>query len=186
MGFLHSRGWFAKVREQDAAAGIFVSAALSIAFGVVAVIVDITVGFPQEINVPIPQSLLFYPAIAFVVEVVFHLAPLALAAGVLPMIAKHLPFGAATRSAEKWNLQFNGRMIVIVALLEPIFHLGVAASGQSFSRLDIFVGMHVFVFNIVQLTVFGRYGFLAMIALRIFYYLLWHVAWGHVRLELLF
>jgi hypothetical protein len=42
------------------------------------------------------------------------------------------------------------------------------------------------VINLVQLTLFRRYDFLTMYAFRLVYYLVWHVAWGHLRLQVLF
>lgn len=42
------------------------------------------------------------------------------------------------------------------------------------------------VLNILQLYVFKRYDFVAMISLRLVYYLYWHFIWGYSRLQLLF
>jgi hypothetical protein len=48
------------------------------------------------------------------------------------------------------------------------------------------VGVHIYVFNALQLYVFKRYDFLSMYAFRLVYYLHWHVVWGYMRLQLLF
>jgi hypothetical protein len=49
-----------------------------------------------------------------------------------------------------------------------------------------FVGAHVWLINIAQLLVFRRYGFVPMYSLRLAYYLIWHIIWGHARLRLMF
>jgi hypothetical protein len=59
--------------------GVGVSAAIATLFGVWQICADLLVTrFPKDINVPSPQSWLFYPAIGYVVEVFFHALPLAL------------------------------------------------------------------------------------------------------------
>ena len=40
--------------------------------------------------------------------------------------------------------------------------------------------------ELCQLLIFKRCDFVTMYALRLAYYDIWHLAWGHVRLELLF
>jgi hypothetical protein len=49
-----------------------------------------------------------------------------------------------------------------------------------------YVFLNVWVINMVQLALFKRYDFVSMYAFRLMYYLLWHIAWGHARLGLLF
>ena len=50
----------------------------------------------------------------------------------------------------------------------------------------IVVWMNLFSFNVLQLFVFTRYDFVSMYALRLVYYLFWHVIWGSLRLEIIF
>jgi hypothetical protein len=48
------------------------------------------------------------------------------------------------------------------------------------------VGVHVFAINVTQLLLFWRLGFWPMLTFRLTYYALWHIAWGEVRLAVLF
>ena len=48
------------------------------------------------------------------------------------------------------------------------------------------VWINLFLFNIYQLRAFKNYGFISMYVCRIFYYLIWHILWGHFRLDVLF
>ena len=41
-------------------------------------VVDLLVIFPVDMNILFPQSISYYPALGFVVEVIFHLAPLSI------------------------------------------------------------------------------------------------------------
>ena len=59
--FLHSRGWF-KIYTSSSVRGVGVSAVIATLFGAWQVCADLLVTrFPKDINVPPPQSLLFYP-----------------------------------------------------------------------------------------------------------------------------
>jgi len=124
--------------------------------------------FPRDINVPPPQSLLFYPAMAYVVEVVFHALPLALLLALL------------RRSPQRANTGIViGLCITFVSSLEPVLvHLRTGASA--------YVGAFVFVFTLVELYVFRRYDFISMYAFRLVFYMWWHITWGYVRLRWLF
>ena len=51
------------------------------------IIADFFIRYPEDINVPVPEALLFYPAVGFVAEIAFHVLPLALLLFVLaPLI----------------------------------------------------------------------------------------------------
>ena len=166
LAFLQSRGWF-EICGSRSARGAGVSAALSTLFGVWQVCADVLVTrFPKDINVPPPHSLLFYPVMAYVVEVVFHALPLALLLALLG------------RSTRKTNTAIvTWLCIVFASSLEPVLvHLRAGSS--------VYVGAFVFVFTLVELDVFRRYDFISMYAFRLVFYLWWHIAWGYVRLRL--
>jgi len=92
LGFLQSRGWF-EIDDGDRVwKGVSVAATLATFLAIPVILVDLTVGFPRDLNIPAPRSLLFYPAMAFVAEVVFHAIPLGLLLGALGMF--HRPRSA--------------------------------------------------------------------------------------------
>lgn len=136
------------------------------------IIVDVMGGFPAELNVRFPQSLLFYPSLALVAESVFHLVPLALLASIWKVTRFEL---------------HPTRVLAIgaVALIEPMLQVAFFA-GQSSLETNVFLGLYVLAFNLLALEIFRRSGFLALFALRLGYYFIWHIAWGHLRLPLLF
>jgi hypothetical protein len=75
LSLLLRRGWFA-IFEREHIRWLWRSAALGALFALATVVLDLQVVFPADLNVALPAALLFYPAIGFVVEVVFHLLPL--------------------------------------------------------------------------------------------------------------
>lgn len=168
--FLKTRGWF-EIYTSPSLRGIRVAAIIATLFGIEVVIAESTKIFrmPADMNVLPPWSLLFYPVIAYVVEVVFHLVPLLLLLVVLSTLFKN-------RSALVWLC------ILLVSLLEP----GYQVSGMPFSWAGAYIALHVFAINFFQLYLFRRYDFMTMYALRVIYYLYWHILWGYLRLELLF
>lgn len=173
LGFLQSRGWFEIYLAKESRRGIYHATLLAALFVVPAILVDVFFRFPRDINVPAPQSLLFYPAVGYVAEVVFHALPLAALLGALG--------GVAAKSGRNRLLWLSA---VLVSLIEPVFQLSVVP-GPLVWR-DGYVGAHVFAFNLVELHIFRRYGFVSMYSCRLVYYLLWHVVWGDVRLRVLF
>ena len=156
------RSEFITSKRRKTRLGQFV--ALSLAFAAIAITVDLLHPFPETINARVPQSLLFYPAIAMVAETVFRLVPAAL----VFTFTRHLP---AT--------------IVIAALTEPAFQLTVGWTGAPHWS-DAITALNIFAISLTQLILLRRHGFAAMLGLRLAYYLWWHVLWGEARLALLF
>lgn len=137
-----------------------------IAFTLSAIGADIVWRFARDLNVAPPWSLLFYPAMGFSVEVAFHAAPLALIGAI------------AKSSTTMWPAA-----ILAVSAIEPLFQVRAATA---IDALTLFVAAQVFAFNVFELMVFRRFGFTPMYALRLGYYLGWHVLWGAARVAILF
>jgi hypothetical protein len=129
---------------------------------------DLVLRFPEDTNVAVPDALRFYPAIAVFVESTLHLAPIAVLVALLgPPTGLDVTF---------W------RIAIPVALIEAVLQAAYAMSiGTS-----TFSAIHLTVFGVVQVWMFWRFGFVWMLGFRLAYYAMWHVAWGAVRLELLF
>ena len=167
----------------DVGRGVARSGGLAAFFGAVIIGVDLAIVYPADVNVPFPQSVVFYPVIGFMVEVLFHVLPLCLLLTVVPALT-----GSGRSATVVWT------SLITVALLEPAFQTWTAASGApvvggpyAYASWTVFVdGLHVFAINLSQLAIFKRYDFISMYALRVVYYGIWHIAWGHARLELFF
>lgn len=159
---LHRAGWAGRLRwpqNRMAIAG-FLGAALALSF--LTSLMDIALGFPRDINVPWPQAVLFYPAIGLVAEIMLALVPLTLCVVILRLIPR---FGASPLGI--------GICIALAALVEPLFQVAGALRDGALSALDIYVVIALFVFGVLQLLAFRRFGFLAMYAMRLVYYLWW-------------
>lgn len=138
------------------------------AFTVAAIGADVVFRYAEDTNVGLPHALRFYPAVAVFAELAFHVLPLALLGTVLGMPVRV--------DADFW------RLAVLVALIEAALQAGFAPSMGT----AVFSALHLLVFGVVQVWLFWRFGFVWMLAFRLAYYTLWHVAWGVARLELLF
>lgn len=149
------------------AAARFIAVAAPV-FASTAIAADVVLRYPEDTNVPMPDALRFYPAIAVVVEVALHVVPVAVLGTLLGMPAQV--------DATFW------RLAVPVALIEAALQAGYAPS----TATAIFSAVHLLVFGVVQIWMFWRFGFLWMLSFRLAYYGLWHVAWGTARLKLLF
>jgi hypothetical protein len=151
-------------RRDQGVRGLGVALLLAGLFAALVIAADMTLHFPRDINAPPPWSLLFYPVMGLVAESVFHIAPLTIFFLLTPAVQRERLSRAALLAA---------------ALPEPIFQT-LAADGPA--ALSMFTALHVFGFSLCQLWLFRRHGFLTMYAMRFAYYLVWHIAWGTVRL----
>ncbi len=149
--------------------GIVILASL---FAAPTIAVDWIAPFGADINAPLPVALAFYPAIAFLVEVVFHLLPLAILAGIAWLA------GADPR----WFLP----AALLVALAEPVFQVIFGATPDAPLWRDVYLVVHLFAFSLVQLWLLRHKGFLGALAFRLVYYGWWHIIWGWLRLDLIF
>jgi hypothetical protein len=166
LGFLRSRGWF-EIYMGDSFRGMAFSATVATLFGIGQVLADLVIHFPKDLNVPPPESLAFYPVMAYVVEASFHALPLALLLAVLGPLSKKVNTNVLV-----WMC------FLLVSCLEPIVMMRLGFSA--------YVGLFVFAFNLFQLYVFRRYDFVSMYSFRCVYYMDWHIVWGYLRLRWLF
>jgi hypothetical protein len=170
---LGSRYAFVILKGRATLKGIALSAVLATALGVAIVIADLFIRYPQDTNVPVPQALLFYPAVGFVAEIVFHVLPLAVLLLALSPLA-----GRLGRDRVVWI------GVLLVAVLEPAFQ--VLFEGKAFTWGAAYTWIHVFAIAFLQLYVFRRFDFVSMYSFRLFYYAYWHILWGVIRLKVLF
>jgi hypothetical protein len=153
--------------------GVIIAGGLATLMGVIIVIADLLMRYPETINVPWPEAWIFYPTIGFIAEVLFHVVPLAL----LLLLLKPL-VGRVPSERVIWGA------ILCVAIVEPTFQ--VLLDRGPLDRLDVYTGAHVFVIALLQLAIFWRYDFFSMYAFRLWYYACWHILWGALRLRWLF
>lgn len=175
LSFFLSQKWFAifDIGNLKGLLGFYGLAAL---LGIMMILMDTRIIFPADINVRFPQSLLFYPVIAFFVEILFHVLPLMVLMVTLNSILKNPNFDTIF-----WISSF------IIALAEPIYQTMNMVPSKQFPFWAVaYVGFHIFLINFFQLLIFKKYNFIAMVSFRLVYYLIWHIGWGYLRLSWLF
>ncbi|HEX4950831.1 MAG TPA: hypothetical protein VFZ34_29490 [Blastocatellia bacterium] len=173
LSFLLSQGWFA-VYKKESLKGLARCSGLAALFGLVAILVDSTVVFPADLNISFPASLVFYPVMGFIAELLFHVMPLSLIFLILILLSK------------KITNQIVWISILVVSCLEPIYQTIASFSEPVPLWATVWVGLHVYLINLSQLIIFTRYDFVSMYLFRLVYYLIWHVVWGYFRLKLMF
>ena len=57
--------------------------------------------------------------------------------------------------------------MILVSFIEPLFQLAGVPSAKQPAWANAYVGVHIYVFNALQLYVFKRYDFLSMYAFRL-------------------
>ncbi len=139
LGLLRSRGWFAMYSRRSLP-GITVAAIPAILFGTEIIFAEITgiIRLPADLNVAPPWSLLFYPVIAYIAEVVSHTLPLARLLTTVCAVFKKLTW-----------ISLVWLCILVVSFLEPIFQVG---SEQPFAWSNAYIEVHVLAINLVQLA----------------------------------
>ena len=174
---LLSRGWFSIYKSENLG-GLFFSSSLAANFALVIILLESArvVAFPADLNIPFPGSLLFYPVIGFVVEIIFHVLPLSLVLLFLPSVSKRLTYRTII-----WPC------FLLISLLEPMIQIILGFSAQYPLWTNLYGNfIHVYLINLCQLVIFKRYDFISMYSFRLVYYILWHIVWGHLRPNLLF
>ena len=175
LSLLLGQQWFT-IYEQGNLTQLLRHSGLAALFGIIMILVDTKIVFPADINILFPKSLLFYPAIGFLVEILFHVLPLTILLFALSSILKQVDFETIV-----WIC------ILIVSALEPIYQtMDMASSNRHSLWAVLYVGIHIFLINACQLVIFRRYDFISMYSFRLVYYLFWHIGWGYIRLRLLF
>jgi len=152
--------------------GLLLAASIASFFGLVIIILDTKSPLPADINIAFPESVFFYPAIGFLAEVVFHLLPLAILC-IISDIHERL-FGLHINTLIIWGLS---------VVFEPMYQITLLEG--SFGLITL-IGIHILLLNVAQLWLFKNYGFFIMYLFRVFYYLIWHIAWGAIRLDILY
>ncbi len=175
LSFLLSQGWFAIYKKENQK-GLSCRSALAALFVLITILVDLKVVFPAGLNILFPESLLFYPAIGFFVEIIFHVLPLSVLLISLTSILENISYKKII-----WIC------ILIVSLLEPIYQTIPMASSNQYPLWAVAIfWLNLFLFNLSQLLIFRRYDFISMYSFRLVYYMFWHVGWGSIRFKLLF
>ena len=172
--FLISKSYFS-IYKKGHLKGYLYASGLAALFGLIAIIVDFSTRiYSADINVLFPKSLLFYPAMGYVAEIIFQLLPLTLILIVLSPLSKKI---------STYRIVWSS--IFVAALPEPFFQISVG-SGPLPLWFAVFELVRIFTVVFSQLTFLKRYDFVTMYWFRIVYYLFWHVLWGYLRLGLLF
>ncbi|MHA2393133.1 MAG: hypothetical protein ACXAEX_14430 [Promethearchaeota archaeon] len=171
--YLYSRSWFEMYRGRNPKRMLLYSA-LAIFLASIAILIDILFKYPKDTNVLFPQSLLFYPVMGYVAEILFHIIPFTLLVIVFKWVLKNYHI-----EKHIWLC------MLIVALIEPIFQ-GVLSPRHFPLWIKVFMGCQLYTFNLLQLYSFKKHYFLSMYSVRQMYYLFWHILWGNLRLPILF
>ena len=168
--FMTSRGWIV-IYENNNSKGIYYASLLALIFGLVIIIIDLVVIFPDGIHIRFPDSVFFYPVMGFVVEVLFHVVPLFTIFLFLTLGFKRIPVN---------NFWIS---LWLVAVIEPVYQVLAGFSSEVMPWVLAYVGFHVLAINICQLVILNRFDFISMYAFRLIYYLIWHIGWGYLRLQ---
>jgi hypothetical protein len=123
-------------------------------------------GLTQQFTGYLPMFLIFSAAPA-IVMLIYRLVPISL---VHWLLAERLLKGQR-REAVFWTLA------VLTSLLEPLGAIDSMLLMPWLVALVYF--LYLFVLNLSEATIFRRYGFLAAIAVRVAFYLVWHVIYIH-------
>ena len=175
LSFLLSQKWFV-IFDRENFLGLLRYSGLAALFGVIMIIVDTRIIFPADINILFPHSLLFYPVIAFFVEILFHVFPLTMLIVMLSSVLKNTNLDTIV-----WV------SIFIISVAEPIYQTMDMVSSKHFPVWAVaYVGFQIFLINFFQLLIFKKYDIISMYSFRLVYYLFWHIGWGYLRLFWLF
>ena len=167
-----SKNWFAIFKKENLR-WLNKLSLLTLPFVAISIIIDLIFVFPVNINILFPYSLLFYPVMGFLAEILFHIIPLAFLVTISNFVFKNI----STRKLI-WVC------LIIAALCEPTYQAVFMQSSPTL--VIVLVWSNIYLFNLMQLYIFKHYDFISMYIFRLIYYSMWHIIWGYFRLDLLF
>lgn len=148
-------------------------ALIGIGFGVVLVLLDVTFKLPADLNIAWPYSVPYYLQGAIFSDIQ-HFFPL--------VFLVWLVSGLIMK--DRWQDQTYWTAAVLISLVEPMQMALVTPQAIDLFRVILIV--YIFSVNFMQTVCLKRAGFLSMLSLRLGQYLVWHIIWGAIRLDLLF
>jgi len=175
MKILYRTAGFALLRPAATKRGFLMASLAVVPFAAGVTIADLVWRFPENINVPLPQAALFYPAIGFVAQLALHVIPLALLLAAGRMVPGD--------SERRWWIWL---CIVLVSAIEAAIQVASAIDGGGQAAMVAYVAVSLWLFGVVELSLYRRFDFLTMYVFRLVYYGYWHLVWGSLRLEWLF
>lgn len=119
----------------------------------------------ESIHIAFPASLYVYAAGAVAVECLYRLIPVSILYG---LIARVILRGRG-EAIVFWALA------VVSSLIEPLSQAGLAAAAP---QLVWALFAAIFAFNLTEAALWRRFGWIAMVASRAVFYLIWHVVAG--------
>ncbi len=120
-------------------------------------------------NVPFPHAIPAYFTFATLYEIVFHLLPIV----IVCWLVGHLIL------KNKYDLVVFWIFAIIISLYEPYAQIGGLTKMGFISETWEIIAFFAFIFlyNIISLYLFKRFGFIAMIMFRYGNYAIWHIIW---------
>ena len=174
--FAHLTGFPAAWSLEDPVRRWLLPIAIGLALSAIYIGLDRTTGFTALTNahhgvttqfVGVVPSILIFAGGAIISEVVFRLFPIPLLLWLISRLALR----------KRWPEQIFWGLAILTSLLEPL------SQYSFFFGSAVGVGLAViaagFCLNMVQAGFFRRYGFLSAIAIRLAFYMVWHVAYIH-------
>ncbi len=141
---------------------------LGVAFAFVEILVGLAMNLPN-IHVPFPFSIPVYVSGGIFLEILYHLIPVVF---LVWLISNVLLKG-----------ERQGEVFVVVAVLaslwEPVMQIAGMYQMGLLPGVVVGAGLFIFIFagNLIPITLFRKYGFLAPVIWRLTDYGLWHVIW---------
>lgn len=118
-----------------------------------------------SIHIAFPASLYVYTAGSVVVECLYRLIPVS----ILYALIARLMLRGRGEAIVFWILA------IVSSLIEPLSQAGLA---QGASHLVWVLFAAIFAFNLAEVALWRRWGWIAMVASRAVFYLMWHVIAG--------
>jgi len=141
---------------------------LGIAFAIIEILVGLAMTLPN-IHVPFPYSIPVYLSGGIFLEILYHLIPTVF----LVWLGSNV-----LMSGKRQNEVFVAAAL-LASLWEPVMQItGMHRMGM-LTGMVFGAGLFIFIFagNLIPITLFRKYGFLAPVVWRLTDYSLWHVIW---------
>ncbi|WP_445476290.1 hypothetical protein ACT9XH_06200 [Methanococcoides methylutens] len=147
---------------------IAIPIALGIGFSIIEILVGLALQLPN-IHVEFPFSIPVYLSGGIFLEILYHLIPVVILTWMISTVIL---------KGER-QIQVFVVVAILTSLWEPAMQIIAMYQMGMLTSVAFAVGLFIFIFagNLIPITLFRKYGFLAPVIWRLADYSIWHVIW---------
>jgi hypothetical protein len=170
--YLASRAGFPEIGSQHITPvqRFVIPSVMGVGFGIVTVLLDMLQPLDPALQIQFPTSLIAYPLGGIIEEILFRLVLTTLLVWLISTIILKGKF----QQPVFWVIAFGIALLYAGLQIAAYAQIAGPVGGLTALRFILLIG----VYFLVAAFVYRRYGFVAVVMMRLGQYAIWHILWG--------